>query len=63
MTLQKFVFNASPGFCGSLSSFSHNIVDLLLYLILNQSRRHGGFGGLSPSNKAPSLPKLKYETQ
>jgi len=28
-----------------------------------QSRRHGDFGGLRPPNKAPSPPKLKYETQ
>jgi len=27
-----------------------------------QSRRHGGFGGLSPPNTAPIPPKLKYET-
>jgi len=27
-----------------------------------QSRRHGGFGGLSPPNKTPSPLKLKYET-
>ena len=24
--------------------------------------QEGGFGGLSPPNKAPSPPKLKYET-
>jgi len=27
-----------------------------------QSHRHGGSGGLSPPNKHPSHPKLKYET-
>ena len=31
-------------------------------MMSSQSRRHGGFGGLSPQNTAPSAPKLKYET-
>jgi len=35
---------------------------LILFLGLIQSRRHGGFGGLAPSNKASSPPKLKHET-
>ena len=29
---------------------------------VKQSRRQGGFGGLISPNKAPSLPKFKYET-
>ena len=40
----------------------HRTGDKALVVKWNQSRRHGALVDLSPPNKAPSLPKLKYET-